>query len=133
MNGENNLMLRPVNWPTLNSVEVFIHRMVKLNCPHCDGTIELDDDAYGDFECPLCEGEFEFGEPSVQSIQPNQSVQPVYPHQAKEGASDSTMDILTGVGIGAAIFVLVAALLLVLVVLFFLMVLSSFNGGIMGS
>ena len=33
MDGENNLMLRPVNWPTLNSVEVFIHRMVKLNCP----------------------------------------------------------------------------------------------------
>ena len=30
MDGENNLMLRPVNWPTLNSVEVFIHRMVKL-------------------------------------------------------------------------------------------------------
>jgi len=42
------------------------------------------------------------------------------------------MDILTGVGIGAAIFALVAALLLVLVVIFFLMALSSLNGGIMG-
>ena len=42
------------------------------------------------------------------------------------------MDILTGVGIGAAIFVLVAALLLVLMVIFVLMALSSLNGGIMG-
>lgn len=71
MDGENNLMLRSVNWPTLNSVEVFIHRMVELECPHCEATIELEDGAYGDFECPLCEGVFEFGEPSVQSIQPN--------------------------------------------------------------
>ena len=122
-----------LNCPTLNSVVVFIHRMVDLNCPHCDGTIELDDEAYGDFECPLCELEFEFGEPPIQSIQPNHFVQHAHPHQAKEGASDSTMDMLTGVGIGAAIFVLVAALLLVLMVIFVLMALSTLNGGIMGS
>ena len=106
--------------------------MVDLSCPHCDGTIELDDDAYGDFECPLCEREFEFGEPPIQSIPPNHFVQHAHPHQAKKGASDNSMDILTGVGIGAAIFVLVAALLLVLVVIFFLMFLSTLNGGIMG-
>ena len=106
--------------------------MVDLDCPHCNGTIELDDEAYGDFECPLCELEFEFGEPPIQSIQPNHFVQHAHHHQAKEGSSDSTMDILTGVGIGAAIFVLVAALLLVLMVIFVLMALSSLNGGIMG-
>ena len=34
--------------------------MVEILCPHCEGEIELDDDASGEFECPLCGGEFEW-------------------------------------------------------------------------
>ncbi|MBJ62202.1 MAG: hypothetical protein CMB57_03020 [Euryarchaeota archaeon] len=34
--------------------------MVEILCPHCGEEIELDDDASGDFECPYCEGEFEW-------------------------------------------------------------------------
>ena len=34
--------------------------MVELLCPHCDEEIELPDDASGLFECPYCEGEFEW-------------------------------------------------------------------------
>ena len=34
--------------------------MVEILCPHCEGEIELDDDASGEFECPLCSGEFEW-------------------------------------------------------------------------
>lgn len=34
--------------------------MVEILCPHCDGEIELDDDASGEFACPYCEGEFEW-------------------------------------------------------------------------
>ena len=113
---------------------VVIQCMVELDCPHCEATIELDNDAYGDFECPLCDGEFEFGEPPIQSIQPSQSVQPAQPHQAKGSGFDSTMKILTGVSLGAAIFVVLAALVLVILVIIFLGVaLSSMNGGIMGS
>ena len=26
--------------------------MVEILCPHCEGEIELDDDASGEFECP---------------------------------------------------------------------------------
>ena len=28
--------------------------------PHCEGEIELDDDASGEFACPLCDGEFKW-------------------------------------------------------------------------
>ena len=34
--------------------------MVEILCPHCEEEIALDDDAYGDFSCPYCEGEFEW-------------------------------------------------------------------------
>jgi len=34
--------------------------MVEILCPHCEGVIEVDDDALGEFECPLCNGEFEW-------------------------------------------------------------------------
>jgi hypothetical protein len=34
--------------------------MVEILCPHCEDEIELDDDASGEFECPLCDGEFEW-------------------------------------------------------------------------
>ncbi|MBJ62765.1 MAG: hypothetical protein CMB57_05860 [Euryarchaeota archaeon] len=36
--------------------------MVVIECPHCDEEIEMDDDAYGLFACPYCEGEYEWGE-----------------------------------------------------------------------
>ena len=34
--------------------------MVEILCPHCEGELELDDDASGEFECPLCNGQFEW-------------------------------------------------------------------------
>ena len=37
-----------------------LEHMVEILCPHCEGEIELDDDASGEFECPLCGGEFEW-------------------------------------------------------------------------
>ena len=37
--------------------------MVEILCPHCEEEIELDDDAAGEFGCPFCEGEFEWGLP----------------------------------------------------------------------
>lgn len=36
--------------------------MIVIECPHCSEDIEMDDDAYGLFECPICEGEYEWGE-----------------------------------------------------------------------
>ena len=35
--------------------------MVEILCPHCEEEIELDDDAKGEFGCPYCDGEFEWG------------------------------------------------------------------------
>jgi len=37
--------------------------MVDILCPHCDEEIELDDDASGEFACPLCDGVFEWNLP----------------------------------------------------------------------
>ena len=35
--------------------------MVEILCPHCEGEIELDDDASGTYICPHCDCEFEWG------------------------------------------------------------------------
>lgn len=35
--------------------------MVEILCPHCEGEIELDDDASGTYICPHCDSEFEWG------------------------------------------------------------------------
>ena len=45
--------------------------MVEILCPHCEGEIELDDDASGVFECPLCDGEFEWNMDSDDSYEAN--------------------------------------------------------------
>ena len=34
--------------------------MVVIQCPHCNGDIELEDDTFGLFDCPHCDKEFEF-------------------------------------------------------------------------
>ena len=42
--------------------------MVEVTCPHCSEDLELPDGAFGDFECPMCEGEFEWGQQPVQVV-----------------------------------------------------------------
>ena len=32
--------------------------MIEIECPHCNGDIELDDDDFGLFRCPCCDEEF---------------------------------------------------------------------------
>lgn len=41
---------------------------MQIHCPHCDGIIELADNANGLFECPHCEGEFEWGDNSLTEL-----------------------------------------------------------------
>ena len=42
--------------------------MVEITCPHCSEDLELPDDAFGDFECPMCEKEFVWGQQPVEVI-----------------------------------------------------------------
>ena len=42
--------------------------MVELHCPHCEEIISLDDDAMGEFVCPYCDGEFEWGLDSDEEV-----------------------------------------------------------------
>ena len=50
--------------------------MVEITCPHCSEDLELPDDAFGDFECPMCEEEFVWGQ---------QPVEVIYIYQKKRG------------------------------------------------
>ena len=34
--------------------------MVEIECPHCEQGIQLDSGDFGTFECPFCQGEFEW-------------------------------------------------------------------------
>jgi hypothetical protein len=38
--------------------------MVEIQCPHCDGDIELEDDVFGLFDCPHCDEEFTWDDDS---------------------------------------------------------------------
>ena len=42
--------------------------MVEITCPHCSEDLELPDGAFGDFECPMCEGEFVWGQQPVEVV-----------------------------------------------------------------
>ena len=42
--------------------------MVEITCPHCSEDLELPDDAFGDFECPICEEEFVWAQQPVEVI-----------------------------------------------------------------
>ena len=51
--------------------------MVEILCPHCEGEIELDDDAYGEFSCPHCGGEFEWGDAPKSKVRVSSSSEPM--------------------------------------------------------
>lgn len=51
--------------------------MVVVQCPHCVEEIELEDNSFGLFECPYCNGEFEYeselepiNEPIIEDLMP---------------------------------------------------------------
>ncbi|MEC7096984.1 MAG: hypothetical protein VXW70_02175 [Candidatus Thermoplasmatota archaeon] len=50
-------------WHNYYIVLNYVKIMVDILCPHCEQEIAMDDDAYGDFECPYCGGEFEWNLP----------------------------------------------------------------------
>ncbi|RJV00886.1 MAG: hypothetical protein DWC06_04250 [Candidatus Poseidoniales archaeon] len=41
--------------------------MVELQCPHCEKDIELDQGAFGLFDCPYCKEEFSWRSPSTKA------------------------------------------------------------------
>ena len=79
--------------------------MVEITCPHCSGELELPDDAFGDFECPMCEEEFVWGQ---------QPLQVVYNLPKQKGMPKIILNILalwTGFGLLAAIGFIVGLIL----------------------
>ena len=49
--------------------------MVEIVCPHCEEEIALDDDASGEFLCPLCDGTFEWNINSANDRQEASSIE----------------------------------------------------------
>ena len=57
-----------ISQPYFNSVEVTRLTMTIIQCPHCDGDVELPDGAVGLFDCPHCNNEFEYGDETPSNI-----------------------------------------------------------------
>ena len=41
---------------------------MQIHCPHCDGLVELANNANGLFECPHCGDEFEWGDNTLRDL-----------------------------------------------------------------
>ena len=54
--------------PNSYSLEVTRLTMTIIQCPHCDGDVELPDGAVGLFDCPHCNNEFEYGSETPSNI-----------------------------------------------------------------
>ena len=49
--------------------------MVEIVCPHCDEEIALNDDASGEFVCPLCDGTFEWNITPAKGMEEPSSIE----------------------------------------------------------
>ena len=49
--------------------------MVEIVCPHCDEEIALNDDASGEFLCPLCDGTFEWNITPAKGMEEPSSIE----------------------------------------------------------
>jgi len=93
--------------------------MVEITCPHCSEDLELPDDAFGDFECPICEEEFVWGQ---------QPVEVIYNLPKEKGITKLILNIIalwTGFSLVVTIGFLVG---LIIAFYFLLQVLSGMNG-----
>ena len=49
--------------------------MVEIVCPHCDEELALNDDASGEFLCPLCDGTFEWNITPAKGMEEPSSIE----------------------------------------------------------
>tara|TARA_B100001094_G_scaffold27165_1_gene22636 strand:- start:1203 stop:1493 length:291 start_codon:yes stop_codon:yes gene_type:complete len=92
--------------------------MVEITCPHCSEDLELPDGTFGDFECPMCEEEFVWGQQPVE----------IYNLPKEKGITKLILNIIalwTGFSLVVTIGFLVG---LIIAFYFLLQVLSGMNG-----
>ena len=95
--------------------------MVDVTCPHCSGDLELPDGAFGDFECPMCEGEFVCGQ---------QPVEAVYNLPKEKGLTKVILNIIA-LWTGFSLFVTIGIIVGLIIVFYFLLaVLGGLDGSI---
>jgi hypothetical protein len=93
--------------------------MVEITCPHCSEDLELPDGAFGDFECPMCEGEFEWGQ---------QPVEIVYNLPKEKGLTKVILNIIA-LWTGFSLFVTIGIIVGLIIVFYFLIaILGGMNG-----
>lgn len=59
--------------------------MVEITCPHCSEELELPNGTFGEFECPICQEEFVWGQ---------QPVEVIYNLPKEKGITKLTMNIV---------------------------------------
>lgn len=59
--------------------------MVEIACPHCSEELELPNGTFGEFECPICQEEFVWGQ---------QPVEVIYNLPKEKGITKLTMNIV---------------------------------------
>ena len=75
--------------------------MVEIVCPHCEEEIALDDDASGEFLCPLCDGTFEW------NINPTNDRQEVSSIEAEERARARSLGLkILRTGASSTLFIM---------------------------
>ena len=118
--------------------------MVEILCPHCEGEIEVNDDALGVFECPLCNDEFEWNVEEDQSLMTAQEahqkmvdsvIQSNNPnglykmHPVTKVAEGAFLGVATVVNVILVVIVGIFVLFFVILVLTSLLSGGSTNGG----
>ena len=94
--------------------------MVDVTCPHCSGDLELPDGVFGDFECPMCEGEFVWGQ---------QPVEVVYNLPKEKGLTKVILNIIA-LWTGFSLFVTIGIIVGLIIAFYFLL---AILGGLDGS
>ncbi len=117
--------------------------MVEILCPHCEDEIEVDDDAAGEFQCPLCDGEFEWNveederlttgqeahQKMVDSVIQSHNSHGLYKmHPVAKVAGGAFVGFATVVSVILVLIVAIVVILFVFLLLLFLFSGSSMNG-----
>jgi hypothetical protein len=100
-------------------------RVVEILCPHCSEELELENDASGDFECPHCEGGFEWNKTPPEQARKNDVKGPLVGILASVAGIVFIIYELTTLVSAAAVLIASIPVILFILLLVYLVVISG--------